>query len=78
MPETQRRGHRGPAREVAKYAETGAGIALATGAAHAADWIRNVPSPQAGVMPWACAATLIFGFGWGAWRLVVPRSVAEH
>ncbi len=63
----------GPARLLKSNAETYAGVALATGAAHAADWIRDVPSPQFDVMLWACVAALVFGFYWASYRLVNPR-----
>jgi hypothetical protein len=69
-----RRGPRGgPARLLKSHADTYAGVALATGAAHAADWIRNVQSPPFDVMLWACVAALVFGFFWAAYRLVKPR-----
>jgi hypothetical protein len=63
----------GPARQLKPQAETFAGIALATSAAHAADWIRDVPSPQVTVMLWTCVIALVFGFSWAAYRLVHPR-----
>jgi hypothetical protein len=54
-------------------AETYAGIALATSAAHAADWIKDVPPPQVTLMLWVCLAALAFGFVWAAYRLIWPR-----
>lgn len=68
---------RGPARLMATHAETGAGIALATSAAHAADWVKNVPPPQGDTMLWICVGTLIFGFAWASFRLVRPRRARE-
>jgi hypothetical protein len=63
----------GPARALKPQAETYAGIALATAAAHAANWVKDVPSPQVDAILWVCVITLTFGFGWAAYRLARPR-----
>ncbi len=65
---------RGTARLLQPHAETYAGIALSTSAAHAANWITEAPTPQSTAMLWTCAFAMAFGFGWASYRLVRPRS----
>ncbi len=73
MPDQPRGRTAGPARALTPQAETYAGIALGTAAAHAANWIKEVPSPQGTAMLWACFVTLVFGFGWAGYCLIRPN-----
>lgn len=57
----------GLARRVGHYAETTAGIALATAAAHVADTIKDVASPQRDIMTWMCVVAVVTGFAWAAY-----------
>jgi hypothetical protein len=63
----------GPARLLKPHADTYAGIALATSAAHAADWVKDVQSPQRDAMVWLCFTAMLAGFSLAAYRLARPR-----
>jgi hypothetical protein len=77
MPDWSQVRRVGPARLLQPHAETYAGIALATSAAHAANWVKDIPSPQSDAILWVCVVTLTFGFVWAAFRLAFPRSVTR-
>jgi hypothetical protein len=59
---------------VKPHAEVYASIAYAAAAAHSASYMKELPSWYGTVMFFVCIAALIFGFGWGAYRLIRPRS----
>ncbi len=55
------------------FADVYAATSFASAGAFAGTYVGDYPSPLGNILPYVCAVVMIFGFSWGAFRLIRPR-----
>ena len=73
-PQSRQR-RRGPSRFFGR-GEVLLSLTYAGTAVHSVGYVKDLPEPYGAILFGVCIAAIIFGFGWGAFRLVKPRQLA--